>query len=39
VIEECDNLNYGGDDMIVNEKTVEEPIGYIEAPLAYIVEG
>lgn len=36
VLEECDNLNYGGDDMIVNEKTAEEPIAYIESPMSYM---
>ena len=35
VLEECDNLNYGGDDMVVNEQVVEEPIGYIESSSPY----
>ena len=35
VLEECDALNYGGDDMVVNEQIVEEPIGYIESSSPY----
>lgn len=31
VLEECDNLNYGGDDMIVNDHEVEAPIAFIES--------
>jgi len=31
VLEECDNLNYNGDDMIVNDSDIEAPIAFIEA--------
>lgn len=31
VLEECDNLNYGGDDMIINDNEVEPPIAFIES--------
>lgn len=31
VLAECDNLNYGGDDMIVNDNVVEMPLAFIES--------
>ncbi len=30
VLEECDNLNYSGDDMIIDDNVVEAPIAFIE---------